>query len=70
MRALIIMLAGLVSFAPMTGAKEFNLSSPDGKTSVSIEVTDGITCEVFRNEASLVKLSAVELFPRFHQEKL
>lgn len=61
MRALIIMLAGLVSFAPVIGAKDFKLSSPDGKTSVSIEVTDGITCEVFRNEASLVKLSAVDL---------
>ena len=61
MRALTILLAGMLSFAPTLGAREFNLSSPDGRTSVSIEVTSGISCEVLKNGAELVSLSDIDL---------
>lgn len=61
MRALTILLAGMLSFAPTLGAREFNLSSPDGRTSVSIEVTSEISCEVLKNGADVVSLSDVDL---------
>lgn len=61
MRAFVLLLAGIISFAPMTGAKEYDMSSPDGRTRISIEVTSGISCEVFRNGEGLVSLSDIAL---------
>lgn len=61
MRALTFLLAGLISFAPICGAKEYNLSSPDGKTRVSIEVNSGISCEITRGGVELVSISDIDL---------
>lgn len=61
MRALTILLAGMLSFAPTLGAREFNLSSPDGRTSVSIEVNSGISCEITRGGVELVSISDIDL---------
>ena len=62
MRALTFLLAGLISFAPICGAKEYNLSSPDGKTRVSIEVNSGISCEITKGGVELVSISDIDLF--------
>lgn len=61
MRALTFLLAGLISFAPICGAKEYNLSSPDGKTRVSIEVNSGISCEITMGGVELVSISDIDL---------
>ena len=61
MRALTFLLAGLISFAPICGAKEYNLSSPDGKTRVSIEVNSGISCEITKGGVELVSISDIDL---------
>lgn len=61
MRALTVLLAGLISFAPICGAKEYNLSSPDGKTRVSIEVNSGISCEITKGGVELVSISDIDL---------
>lgn len=61
MRALTILLAGLLSFAPSLGAREFNLSSPDGKTRVTIEIDEDISCEICRGDVGLVNLSSIDL---------
>ena len=61
MRALTILLAGMLSFAPTLGAREFNLSSPDGRTRVSIEVNSGISCEITMGGVELVSISDIDL---------
>lgn len=61
MRALTVLLAGLISFAPICGAKEYNLSSPDGKTRVTIEVNSGISCEITKGGVELVSISDIDL---------
>ena len=50
MRALTFLLAGLISFAPICGAKEYNLSSPDGKTTLSVyQQPNGTTYTIEKN---------------------